>query len=97
MASDLLLQAPQGLCRKSVVHSDDAAVTRMTSAGVEFVTPIGNCTNKVDTIGDGKDLFIAAGPNVQFEVFGNSVDLSNPTSGFRIATDSGAGNVTPLS
>jgi len=63
-------------------------------AGVEFVTPIGNCTNKVDTIGDGKDLFLTAGSNVQFEVFGNSVDLSNPTSGFRIATDSGAGNVT---
>jgi hypothetical protein len=63
-------------------------------AGVEYVTPTGNCTNKVDQIGDGKDLFIMAGPNIQFEVFGNSVDGSNPTSGFRIATDSGAGNVT---
>ncbi|HYK43512.1 MAG TPA: hypothetical protein VE007_14080 [Thermoanaerobaculia bacterium] len=62
-------------------------------AGVEFVTPIGNCTNKVDTIGDGKDLFLTAG-SVQFEVFGNSVDLSNPTSGFRIATDSGTGTAT---
>ena len=62
-------------------------------AGVEFVTPVGNCTNKVDTIGDGKDLFLTAG-SVQFEVFGNSVDLSNPTTGFRIATDSGTGNAT---
>jgi hypothetical protein len=50
-------------------------------AGVEFVAPVGNCTNKVDVIGDGKDLFLTAG-SVQFEVFGNSVDLSNPTSGF---------------
>jgi hypothetical protein len=48
----------------------------------------------VDLIGDGKDLFIMAGQNVQFEVFGNSVDLSNPSSGFRIATDSGSGTVT---
>jgi len=66
-------------------------------AGVEFVTPIGNCTNKVDTIGDGKDLFIGAGPRVQFEVFGNAVDMSNPTTGFRIATDSGAGKNSSLS
>lgn len=55
-------------------------------AGVEFVTRTGDCTNKVDTIGDGKDLFIIAGPDVRFEVFGNSVDLSNPTSGFRISS-----------
>ena len=61
-------------------------------AGVEFVTSTTDCSNKVDLIGDGKDLFIIAGPNIQFEVFGNSVDLSNPSSGFRISstTDSGA-------
>lgn len=63
-------------------------------AGVEFVAPIGNCTSKVDAIGDGKDLFIIAGQNVQFEVFGNSVDLSNPNSGFRMATDSGTGTAS---
>jgi hypothetical protein len=63
-------------------------------AGVEFVAPIGSCSNHVDTIGDGKDLFIIQGPNIQFEVFGNSVDLSNPSSGFRIATDSGTGTAT---
>ena len=63
-------------------------------AGVEYVTRTTDCNNHVDEIGDGKDLFIVAGPNVQFEVWGNSVDLSNPTSGFRIATDSGVGNVT---
>jgi hypothetical protein len=61
-------------------------------AGVEFVTRTADCT-KVDRIGDGKDLFIMAGRNVRFRVFGNSVDLSNPTNGFRIATDSGAGDV----
>lgn len=63
-------------------------------AGVEFVTPINMCRAKVDEIGDGKDLFIIAGPNVQFEVFGNSIDLIDPNSGLRIATDSGAGSVT---
>ena len=57
-------------------------------AGVEFVTRVGECTNKVDQPGDGKDLFIIAGPDVQFEVFGNSVDLSNPTTGFRISSTS---------
>jgi hypothetical protein len=61
-------------------------------AGVEFVTSTTDCSNKVDLIGDGKDLFIIAGPNIQFEVFGNSVDLSNATTGFRISstTDSAA-------
>ncbi|MDQ6893116.1 MAG: hypothetical protein M3167_10600 [Acidobacteriota bacterium] len=63
-------------------------------AGVEYVTRVGQCTNHVDEIGDGKDLFIVAGPSVQFEVFGNSVDLSNPTTGLRVGTDSGTGNVT---
>ena len=61
-------------------------------AGVEFVTPVGNC-NHVDEIGDGKDLFIIAGQNVQFKVFGNSVDLSDPTSGFRMVPPSGTSNI----
>ena len=69
-----------------------AAWTAPAQAGVEYVTSTGDCT-QVDTIGDGKDLSIIAGPNVRFRVFGNSVNLSNPTSGFRIATDSGAGSV----
>ena len=62
-------------------------------AGVEFVTTTSNCT-KVDLIGDGKDLFIIAGQDVRFRVFGNSVDLSNPSSGFRIASDGGSGSVS---
>lgn len=63
-------------------------------AGVEFVAPIGNCSSHVDVIGDGKDLFIIAGQDVRFEVFGNSVDLSNPSSGFSMGTDSGTGTAT---
>ena len=59
-----------------------ALVAPAAQAGVEFVTPIGNCTARVDAIGDGKDLFIIASSNVQFEVFGNAVDLSDPNSGF---------------
>jgi hypothetical protein len=70
-----------------------AAALPAAQAGVEFVTRTGDCT-KVDTVGDGKDLSLIAGPNVRFRVFGNSVDLSNPTSGFRIATDSGSGSVS---
>ena len=62
-------------------------------AGVEFVTPVGKCHQRVDRIGDGKDLFIMAGENVQFEVWGNSVDLTDPRRGLRIATDSGRANV----
>lgn len=69
-----------------------AARSAPAQAGVEYVTRTGDCT-KVDTIGDGKDLSIIAGPNVRFRVFGNSVDLSNRQSGFRIATDSGTGSV----
>ena len=69
-----------------------AAWSAPAQAGVEYVTGTGDCS-KVDTIGDGKDLSIIAGPNVRFRVFGNSVNLSNPTSGFRIATDSGSGSV----
>jgi hypothetical protein len=68
--------------------------TPTAKAGVEFVTRIGDCTTRVDEIGDGKDLFIIAGNNIQFEVWGNSVDLSNPSTGFRIGVDSGAGTVT---
>ena len=58
--------------------------------GVEFVTPTNTC-NHVDQIGDHKDLFIMAGQNVRFRVFGNSVDLTDRHSGFRIANDSGDG------
>ncbi|HYJ86400.1 MAG TPA: hypothetical protein VEW46_10110 [Pyrinomonadaceae bacterium] len=62
-------------------------------AGVEFVTRTTDC-NRLDRVGDGKDLFIIAGQNVRFRVFGNAVDLTNRNNGFRIAVDSGDGDVS---
>src|SRR5262245_9009378 len=49
-------------------------------AGIEFVTSATSCGTRV--VSAGQTLTILAGPNVQFEVWGNSVDLANPTSGF---------------
>ena len=90
---------PRRVCRSgpglaALAMTLAAMPLKRADAGVEFVTKTTDCSIKVDLIGDGKDLFIIAGPNIQFEVWGNSVDLSNPTSGFRIAVDAGAGNVT---
>lgn len=82
------------LLAAAVVLAVTALGTSTAQAGVEFVTRIGDCTNKVDLIGDNKDLFIIAGSNIKFEVWGNSVDLSNTSTGFRIGVDSGAGTVT---
>ncbi|MBL8318061.1 MAG: hypothetical protein JNJ42_06625 [Burkholderiaceae bacterium] len=53
-----------------------AALLPATSrAAVEFVTPVGTC-DKVDTIGDGKDLRVQAGNNMRFEVWGDGIDVS---------------------
>lgn len=59
-------------------------------AGVEFVAPIGNCGSHVDAPGDGKNLFILAGQDVRFEVFGNSIDLFTTT----LRLGSGSGTVS---
>ncbi len=87
-------RAPQRFYGRLLVAAAALALTALTvppaQAGVEFVTPTLNC-NHVDEIGDGKDLFIIAGPNIRFRVFGNALDL---TPSVRIATDSGAGAVT---
>jgi hypothetical protein len=48
-------------------------------AGIEFVTAAGSCGTKVVTT--GQTLTLLAGPNVQFEVWGNSVDLADPAHG----------------
>ena len=48
-------------------------------AGIEFVTSAASCASKVITA--GQTLTVLAGPNVQFEVWGNSVDLA-PTIKF---------------
>jgi hypothetical protein len=48
-------------------------------AGVEYVTSTSNCTTHI--AGSGNALTVMAGPSMQFEVWGNSVDLT-PASGF---------------
>jgi len=52
-------------------------------AGVEYVTTTANCTNHINP------LTIMAGQNMQFEVWGNSVDLADPASGFSFAGPAG--------
>lgn len=61
-------------------------------AGIEFVTPIDRCNNKVDEPGDGKNLFIIADRNVRFEVWGFQMDS---TKSVRVAADDNVhGNIT---
>lgn len=71
-----------------------AALALLPSTGlaaVEFVTRVGTC-DKVDTIGDGKDLSVQAGNNMRMEVWGDGIDI-NPA--VRVtADDSNAGTVT---
>jgi hypothetical protein len=56
-------------------------------AGVEYVTSTSNCTTHI--AGSGNALTVMAGPSMRFEVWGNSVDLTNPTSGFTFNGPSG--------
>src|SRR5437870_13203630 len=57
--------------------------TATAQAGVEFASEVGQCSNKKTGT-----LNILAGV-VRFEVWGNSVDISNPTTGFRVDSSSG--------
>jgi hypothetical protein len=57
-------------------------------AGVEYVTRTSDCTTHV--ISAGSTLTVIAGQNMQFEVWGNSIDLSNPTTGFSFTGPTGA-------
>lgn len=59
-------------------------------AGVEFVTPINDCHNVVDRIGDGKNLSIIADQDVRFEVWGFQMDFSTDV---RVAVDGVPGNI----
>jgi hypothetical protein len=61
--------------------------TARAFAGIEYVTPSNNCTNHVANAGE--TLTILAGQNVQFEVWGNSIDLSNRTTGFKFNAPAG--------
>ncbi len=56
-------------------------------AGVEYVTSTSNCTAHI--AGSGNGLTVMAGPSMRFEVWGNSVDLTNPSSGFTFSGPSG--------
>jgi hypothetical protein len=56
-------------------------------AGVEYVTSTSNCTTHI--AGSGNALTVMAGAGMRFEVWGNSVDLTNPTSGFTFSGPAG--------
>lgn len=56
-------------------------------AGVEYVTTTGNCTTHI--AGSGNALTVMAGPSMRFEVWGNSIDLTNPTTGFKFTGPAG--------
>jgi len=78
--------------RRNVVVAGTALALAMVPlasawAGVEYVTRTSDCTNHV--AGPGNSLSVMAGPNMQFEVFGNSVDLANRTTGFKFTGPSG--------
>lgn len=56
-------------------------------AGVEYATTTNNCTTHL--AGPGDALKVMAGPGMRFEVWGNSVDLTNPTTGFKFTGPAG--------
>ena len=56
-------------------------------AGVEYVTTTSNCSTHI--AGSGNALTVMAGPSMRFEVWGNSVDLTNPSTGFTFSGPSG--------
>jgi hypothetical protein len=56
-------------------------------AGVEYVTSTTNCTTHI--AGSGDALTVMAGPSMRFEVWGNSIDLTNPTTGFTFSGPAG--------
>jgi hypothetical protein len=56
-------------------------------AGVEYVTSTTNCT--VHIAGSGDALTVMAGQGMVFEVWGNSIDLTNPSTGFKFTGPTG--------
>jgi len=56
-------------------------------AGVEYVTSTSNCSTHI--AGSGNALTVMAGPTMRFEVWGNSVDLTNPSTGFTFSGPAG--------
>lgn len=56
-------------------------------AGVEYVTTTTNCTTHI--AGSSDALTVMAGPSMKFEVWGNSIDLTDPTNGFTFSGPAG--------
>jgi len=56
-------------------------------AGVEYVTTTTNCTTHI--AGSSDALTVMAGPTMKFEVWGNSIDLTDPTNGFTFSGPAG--------
>jgi hypothetical protein len=76
------------LKRVSVVTLALASLPLATArAGIEFVTSTGSCASHVTSA--GQTLTLLVGNNVQFEVWGNSVDLADPTTGFSFSGPGG--------
>lgn len=78
--------------RREVVVRGAAVALALVSparawAGVEYVTTTSNCTTHI--AGPGNALTVMAGPGMQFEVWGNSVDLADPTTGFTFSGPAG--------
>jgi hypothetical protein len=61
--------------------------TARARAGVEYATRTSDCNTHL--AGPGDPLTVMAGPNMDFEVWGNSVDLTNPTTGFKFTGPAG--------
>lgn len=65
------------------------AVTAVPAhAGYEYATSASQCTTKVDTTGDGKNLRVFPG-TTRFEVFGNAIDGASPPDNFRFHNSGG--------
>ncbi len=67
-------------------------ITPSAHAAVEYVAPVNSCTRVLES-SDNRNLAIIAGQNVRFRVFGNSVDLSDPNSGFRMEPPNGTNGI----
>jgi hypothetical protein len=79
--------------RRNVVVAGTALALAMVPlasawAGVKYATSTSACT-KHGVAGPNDPLSVMAGANIQFEVWGDSVDLVNPTTGFTFTGPSG--------
>jgi hypothetical protein len=91
MISIVKIRRGAGLRRNVVVGGAALALAVLPVArawaGVEYATRTSDCNTHL--AGPGDPLTVMAGPSMQFEVWGNSVDLTNPTSGFKFTGPTG--------